>query len=177
MLQEAPTIRIDDRPPSRCAPPDRVTLRPVQRSDLPVLFEQQLDPESNRMAVSNPRSRAAFYAFWEGALGDEAVVARVIVVAGEIVGSISVFPSGAQDHVGYWIGRRHWGRGFATLALQRLLAEVPRRPLHACVARSNIASTRVLQRCGFVIIAYRMSVATERFPACEEAILVLNAPS
>ena len=52
--------------------------------------------------------------------------------------------------MGYWIGREFWGRGLATQALAELLGIVDARPLHAYVTKSNIASIRVLEKCGFV---------------------------
>jgi RimJ/RimL family protein N-acetyltransferase len=55
--------------------------------------------------------------------------------------------------VGYWIGREFWGRGLATRALAELLGMVNARPLHAYVAKSNVASIRVLEKCGFVEVA------------------------
>jgi hypothetical protein len=47
---------------------DRVRLRPVEPADLPRMFELQLDPESNRMAVTNPRTKEAFDALWQKSL-------------------------------------------------------------------------------------------------------------
>jgi RimJ/RimL family protein N-acetyltransferase len=55
-----------------------------------------------------------------------------------------------------------------------LLQEVTTRPLIATAATSNESSLRVLQRCGFVVEQVRQSPATERYPACEEAVLVLR---
>jgi RimJ/RimL family protein N-acetyltransferase len=79
-----------------------------------------------------------------------------------------------QDAVGYWIAREHWGRGIATRALGLLLEEVAIRPLHARAARTNAASIRVLERCGFRVTGYEHSPETERYPACEEAVLLLG---
>jgi hypothetical protein len=39
-----------------------VRLRDVMEDDLPLFFEQQLDPEANRMAAFAPRDRDAFLA-------------------------------------------------------------------------------------------------------------------
>jgi RimJ/RimL family protein N-acetyltransferase len=55
--------------------------------------------------------------------------------------------------LGYWIGRPHWGHGFATEAVRVLidaffaLTEHPR--LEACTRVVNPASRRVLEKCGF----------------------------
>lgn len=153
---------------------DRVTLRPVQSDDLPRMFEMQLDPESNRMAVTIPRTHEAFDLHWAKALGDPANTTRAVLLDGEMVGYISCFPMDGEDHVGYWIDRAYWGRGIASRALRLLLGEVTNRPLVAAAATSNGASLRVLQKCGFVVEGIRNSPATDRYPACEEAVLVLR---
>lgn len=55
-----------------------------------------------------------------------------------------------------------------------LLQEVAKRPLVATAATSNGASLRVLQKCGFVVERVHLSPATDRFPECEGAVLVLR---
>jgi RimJ/RimL family protein N-acetyltransferase len=91
-----------------------------------------------------------------------------------MVGYITCFALDHKHWIGYWIARQHWGRGIATRALQQLLGEVGVRPLHARAARSNAASIRVLERCGFEVTGYHMAPADDRFPACEEAVLRLD---
>jgi len=138
------------------------------------MFEMQLDPDSNRMAVTIPRTAEAFDSHWAKALDDPANTTRAILFDGEMVGYISCYPMDAQDHIGYWIDRAYWGMGIASRALHLLLAEVTKRPLVATAATSNGASVRVLQKCGFVVEEVRHSPATDRFPECEEAVLVLR---
>ena len=150
-----------------------VWLRPVQPCDLPRMYDMQLDPESNRMAVTIPRTGDAFDSHWAKSLNDPANTARAILVGEALVGYISCFPMDGQDHVGYWIDRAYWGMGIASQALRLLLQEVAKRPLVATAATSNGASLRVLQKCGFVVEQVRFSPASERFPECEEAVLVL----
>jgi RimJ/RimL family protein N-acetyltransferase len=151
-----------------------VRLRPVEPGDLPRMYEMQLDPESNRMAATVPRGREASDAHWAKVLGDPANTARAVLLDDQVVGYISCFPMDGQDHVGYWIDRAWWGRGIASRGLELLLREVGRRPLVAVAATGNGASLRVLQKCGFVIERVRQSPASERYPACEEAVLVLR---
>ncbi len=76
--------------------------------------------------------------------------------------------------IGYWIARDFWGKGIATHALALLLREVSLRPLYAHVATTNEASLRVLQKSGFVIERVQLSPADDRYPECEEAVLVLK---
>jgi RimJ/RimL family protein N-acetyltransferase len=138
------------------------------------MYDMQLDPESNRMAVTIPRTREAFDANWAKALNDPGNTARAILVGEALVGYISCFPMDSQDHVGYWIERAYWGMGIASRALRLLLQEVTKRPLVATAATSNGASLRVLQKCGFIIEQVRLSPASERYPECEEAVFVLR---
>jgi hypothetical protein len=149
-------------------------LRPVQPGDLPRLYEMQLDPEANRLAGTIPRGREAFDAHWAKALADSGNTTRAVLLDGQVVGYIACFPMDGQDHVGYWIDRVYWGRRIASRALRLLLQEVTKRPLVATVATGNGASLRILQKCGFVIEEVRRSPASERHPACEEAVLVLR---
>jgi RimJ/RimL family protein N-acetyltransferase len=153
---------------------DRVQLRPVGPDDLPRVFEWQLDPASNRLAATIPRTRGAFDAHWAEALSDPRVAARIVLLNDTPVGLISCFPRDGQDHVGYWIDRAFWGRGVATRSLHLLLSEVAHRPLVATASTGNAASLRVLQKGGFVVEEVRDSPATDRHMACEEAVLVLR---
>jgi len=153
---------------------DAVRLRPIEPGDLPRIFDRQLDPESNRMAMVIARTREAFDAHWAKILTDPRNTTRAIVVGDELVGYISCFPMDGDEHVGYWIDRAHWGRGIASSALHLLLQDVTHRPLVAAAATSNVGSLRVLQKCGFVVEKVRVSPASERFPECEEAVLVLR---
>ena len=80
-------------------------------------------------------------------------------------------PSGAVE-MGYWIGRPHWGRGFATeagLALVDIGRTLGLTRLEASHFIDNPASGRVLEKLGFEstgIVAPRMNCARgEEVPA------------
>ena len=152
-----------------------VRLRPVEPRDLPAFYEHQCDPEACRLAVANPRSPEDFRAHWQRILANENVRVYAIIADGELAGNINGYHADGSDLVGYWIDRAHWGRGIATRALELFLIAETRRPLHARVALTNARSRRVLERCGFRDIGHSMSQATERFPACEEAMFRLDA--
>ena len=127
-----------------------VVLREVVEDDLPILFEHQIDPVAYGMAGFTPRDRDAFMEHWRrNILGDASSEKRTIVCDGEVVGHVVCFDRDGKREVGYWIAREHWGRGIATEALSRFLAEIPERPLYAGVIRGNVASVRVLEKCGF----------------------------
>ncbi len=129
----------------------KIRLRDVTHDDLPRIYEMQLDLESNRIAVTIPRSEVAFDALWLNVLRDPNITAKVILADEVLVGHISCFKMDGLDSVGYWIDKEFWGKGIATQALELLLIEVTARPLYAQVATSNGASLRVLKKCGFMV--------------------------
>ncbi|RPJ44644.1 MAG: N-acetyltransferase, partial [Chloroflexi bacterium] len=57
-----------------------------------------------------------------------------------------------EREVGYWLGREFWGRGIATQALTAFLEQVTERPLFAHVAKHNLSSRRVLEKCAFAVV-------------------------
>ena len=81
-----------------------------------------------------------------------------IEVDGELAGGIGYIRKtdveriGAE--VGYWLGRPFWGRGIATAALRLLTAHAfaadpELRRLWAVPFARNVASARVLEKCGY----------------------------
>jgi len=136
-------------------------LRDVREDDLDVLFEQQREPEAVAMAVFPAREREAFDAHWRRILADEALVAFVIDVDGEVAGNVVSWEQDGRRLVGYWLGREYWGRGLATAALAELVQQLEVRPLHAWVAVTNGGSIRVLEKCGFVRVGEHTSDVEE----------------
>jgi RimJ/RimL family protein N-acetyltransferase len=132
-------------------PPDDVRLRDATFDDLPIFYEHQRDPVASEMAALPSRDLDAFMEHWTTRiLGDETGVAKTVLVGGRVAGNVLCFDHEGRREVGYWIGREFWGRGVATRALAALLAEVTERPIFAGVAKHNVASIRVLEKCGFV---------------------------
>ena len=128
----------------------RVSLRPVEDDDLPIFLAHQDDPVAAAMAAFPTRAPDAFYAHWAKIRADPLNVTRTIVADGKVVGDIVCWPGETGREVGYWIGRSHWGKGYATAALRLLLGEIEDRPMTAHVALDNIGSQRVVEKCGFV---------------------------
>ena len=153
-------------------------LRVVTASDLPVFFEHQCDPAACHMAAftaREPANRQAFDAHWTRILADASIVIRAIVVdvdAG-VVGHVLSYLEGGEREVSYWIGRPHWGRGVATQALRQFLAERAERPLYARAAKDNLASIRVLERCGFKACGEGRGFAEARGAEIEELVFRL----
>ncbi len=151
---------------------ETVTLRDVTEDDLPILFLHQIDPQATQMAAFPPRDQEAFTAHWTKILADPSCLKKLILFGDAIAGHVGSFERSGEREVGYWIDREYWGRGIATRALEIFLAEETRRPLHAHVAKHNIASLRVLEKCGFVPV--REESDSVRGETVEEIILVLG---
>ena len=150
-------------------------LREVVESDIPIFFEHQREPEANEMALFPARDERTFIAHWRKLLADEGVIKKTIVCDGRVAGNILCFERDGRREVGYWIGKEFWGRGLATSALAELLGEVATRPLYAVVATTNIASIRVLEKCGFAVAETRTELDEAWGGEVEELILELSA--
>ena len=141
-----------------------IHLRDVITSDLPIFFEQQLDPAATEMAGFPARDRDAFMAHWTKILADDSNILKTILYGDQAAGNIVSWEQSGEREVGYWLGREFWGKGIATQALALFLQQVTTRPLYAYVAKHNLASIRVLEKCRFKQIDERD----------EEVILILN---
>ena len=129
-----------------------ITIRTVHPSDLDVFYAHQLDPESLRMVGFVSRERDAFDAHWDKIQKAPQNINRTTVAEGRVAGYVACFPNEGHREVAYWLGREFWGQGIATQALRLLLVLVTERPINARVATHNLASIKVLQKCGFRLI-------------------------
>src|SRR3989304_109312 len=71
-----------------------VRLRAVADADLPIFFEQQLDPVAGQMAAfpaKNPADRDAFNAHWMKIRRDPAVMLRTVLADGRVAGYVGSF--------------------------------------------------------------------------------------
>ncbi len=157
---------------------DTMRLRAVEDDDLPVFFAQQLDAEARQMAaftVKDPTDRAAFLAYWRRNLANPTAIHRTIMVDGAVVGSVASYADEGRQEVTYWLGREYWGRGLATSALALFLRDVNTvRPIYGRVAKDNIPSRRVLEKCGFRVVGEERGFANARGTEIDELLLELR---
>lgn len=158
---------------------NELLLRDIVDDDLPIFFEHQLDREANFMAAftaKDPTDREAFTAHWRRILADETVVIKTIIFDGQVAGSVSSYEDEGKPEVTYWLGREYWGKGIATWALKELLTHHNQtRPIYARVAKDNLGSRRVLEKCGFLVIGESNGFANARGQEIEELLLELAA--
>ena len=81
----------------------------------------------------------------------------VIEVESDLVGVVSLRPiAGAQENLGYWIGRPYWGRGYATAAASAMIALafscLDLDLVTASHLSRNVASAQVLEKCGMSLL-------------------------
>lgn len=152
---------------------DQIHLRHVAVADLDDLFEHQCDPVACQMAAFPPRDREAFMTHWAKIMANAEVVARTIVVGDKVSGNVVCWQRSGELLVGYWLGRHFWGRGVATRALTDVVSLIPTRPLRARVAKQNLASIRVLEKCGFRVTGEDRAATPTGGDAVDELIYAL----
>jgi len=108
---------------------------PYKRSDARKFIKQAHD---------NFRKKAAYnFAITEKAGSD--------VIGGIGLGNLDWEDKKAE--LGYWLGRHYWGRGFTTEAVglftNYAFNNLKLHRIYACTFDKNIASQRVLEKCGF----------------------------
>lgn len=159
---------------------DTVQLRDVHNEDLPIFFDQQLDKEASYMAAfvpENTSERDGFNTRWTKILDNNNFQKKTILFNGQVAGNIMSFELFGTPGVGYWIGKEYWGKGIATKALSAFLDCEKTRPLYARAVKDNMASIRVLQKCGFKITGTDKGFANARGEEVEEVILRLDENS
>ena len=150
-----------------------ILLRDVEPGDLPIFFEHQRDPVAVALVVFRSRDKAEFDEHWAKILADDACLKKTIVADGQVAGNIGSFGRDGKREVGYWIDRTLWGRGIMSQALPAFLRLEQQRPLYAGVAPHNLASIRVLQKCGFTLC--QSAIDQEPELAGESHILLMLA--
>ncbi|MBN3929379.1 GNAT family N-acetyltransferase [Streptomyces verrucosisporus] len=147
----------------------QVRLRDVESADLEEFLTQEHDPEAVRRANFPPRERDAFMTHWRTrVLGDPTVLAQAVTVDGELAGNVVAWWDEGRRFVGYWLGRRYWGRGVGTRALELFLEREKARPLYADPFAGNTGSVRLLEKYGF------RRTETVRYGEHEHIVLVLD---
>ena len=154
-----------------------ITLRDVIEDDLHEFFKHQLDSAASHMAAftaKDPGDKAAFTAHWTKIRGDGTTKIKTILFKGDVSGHVASFMLFGKREITYWIGRKYWGNGIATKALSEFLRDEKMRPLYARAAKDNVASLRVLEKCGFVLSGHEKFFANARGAEIEETILELR---
>jgi [ribosomal protein S5]-alanine N-acetyltransferase len=141
----------------------RLLLRPLESFDAPLVYEYMQDKEiaANTLLIPYPYPEGAADNWIRGtrqAMEMEKTFTFGIVLRQEnrFVGAVGL--SIEEDHrrgeLGYWLGKRFWGQGYATEASRRMIQfgfEVMNlNRIYATYFAENIPSARVLEKCGML---------------------------
>lgn len=135
-------------------------LRAWRDDDLEALLEHADDPQVPRglsERFPHPYTRADGLAFLAGDVVDLDHPVLAIEIDSQACGSVAVRPGGGERahaaELGYWLGRRHWGRGAMSAVvgcyLDWVVPALGLLRVEANVLDSNPASARVLEKNGF----------------------------
>lgn len=139
-----------------------IRLRAYATSDIPRLVQLANNKNVSRYLVYTfPYPYTKRDAIWwvDKGAQENGAVTKAIEFNNEFVGSVGIQPqAGWKSHtaeIGYWIAEPYWGKGIATEALRQMtnlgMRELGLRKLFAPVLAPNIASMRVLEKCGYVV--------------------------
>jgi ribosomal-protein-alanine N-acetyltransferase len=139
----------------------RLVLRPYAPDDAPAVHAFVSDPEvaSTTAAIPHPYPQGAAEAWIATHAqrhedGEAVILAVTLRGTDELVGSIEIrlVPAHRRAELGYWIGRPHWGRGYATEASAALLRwafdTLDLHRVHGAHLGRNPASGVVLRKVG-----------------------------
>jgi RimJ/RimL family protein N-acetyltransferase len=133
----------------------RLVLRGLAKSDFDDLVAEVNDFAVTRMLarIPYPYSRADAEGFLASTGRDTSDLALMITGEGRVIGGIGLARIDRDCEFGYWLGRRHWGKGYATEAAHAFLAHayasLPIDAIHSGVFVDNPASLRVQEKLGF----------------------------
>jgi len=131
----------------------RLTLRPPRAGDLMAFHAIMRDARAMRYWSTLPHATPEVTEAWmAGTLGGgPACLDLVIEKDGALIGKAG---STRLPEIGYILHPDHWGHGYATEAMQTLIAHLWANTdwpaLTADIDPQNLASLRVLQKLGFV---------------------------
>jgi RimJ/RimL family protein N-acetyltransferase len=159
----------------------RLVLRPTLRSDVGRLVAEISDFEVSKMLarVPYPYRRGDAESFLAAvADGGGRDLPLAITLGDRVIGGIGLSGLRSEREFGYWLGRAHWGKGYATEAGWAFLAHVfdafDLDVIRSGVFVGNQASLRVQEKLGFEPIGTRMLHCLARGHALEHIDTILT---
>lgn len=141
----------------------RVLLRPLEEKDAKSLQENINDPDIYKYTLTIPHPYEMSHAEWWINHTQERIKEKKayelgieLKETGNIIGGMGIChidPAHDSAEVGYWLGKKYWGKGITTEALDLLMNfafnELKLHRLHANTFIDNIGSQKVLEKSGF----------------------------
>jgi RimJ/RimL family protein N-acetyltransferase len=135
----------------------RLTLRPPQPEDAKAIAALLNDIRiaQNTTRIPYPYALSDARAWLRAVNGKKGEATYLVTLAdATVIGACGVEPrDGRGPELGYWLGTRYWGEGYATEAARAVIdhafSELGCEELQSGARISNPASRRVLEKCGF----------------------------
>jgi RimJ/RimL family protein N-acetyltransferase len=155
-LLELPTQRSRER----CTPvleTERLILRAPTLGDAKAIAKLANDRRiaENTARIPHPYALTDAKEFISAVNDGGSELALLITLADEtVIGGCGIATvAGQNPEIGYWLGVRYWGQGYATEAVRALIDHAFQRldydVLHSSARVTNPASRRILEKCGF----------------------------
>ena len=135
----------------------RLVLRAPQLGDAKAIAALANDRRiaDNTSRISHPYRLSDAENWIIGATADmEGETYLITLPNGCVIGSVGFdLRDGPAPEIGYWLGTRYWGKGYATEAVRALIdrafTDLDHTAMQSCVRVTNPDSRRVLEKCGF----------------------------
>jgi ribosomal-protein-alanine N-acetyltransferase len=136
----------------------RLVLRPLGESDVPAIVAMLGDLAVSKMLARiphpfTPEDGQAYLAFARWRSVAQRGIEFGVAHRDRLIGAVGLNNLGGRSRIAYWLGRGHWGRGYATEAVGAVVAyafeTLGVRMLRAGVFVDNPASLHVLVKLGF----------------------------
>ena len=135
---------------------ERLHLRAPRLEDAKIVANLANDRRvaENTARVPHPYRRADAEDFIAAANRNGEAVFVVTLRDGALIGACGLMIDEREaPEVGYWLGAKYWGKGYATEAVRALIdhafTDLDCEALQAAARVTNPASRRVLEKCGF----------------------------
>ncbi len=146
--------------PERCIPvleTKRLILRAPRLGDAKAVTALANDRRiaENTARIPHPYRQADAESWIAGANAEPEGETYLITLGSVVIGGcgFDIRDDGPTPEIGYWLGARHWGKGYATEAVRALIdhafENLEYKALQSSVRVTNPASRRVLEKCGF----------------------------
>ena len=140
---------------------ERLILRPLTKEDAQDVFEWCSDPIVNKYLPYTLYENVNQVEEWIESIKDEEnTFAFVLKDSGKVIGSGSISMDTERNayELGYNINRNYWNKGYTTEASKGLIKwaydVLDAREFCANYATANVASGKVLEKCGFEFEKY-----------------------
>jgi RimJ/RimL family protein N-acetyltransferase len=161
-----PAEEVSSTPRERSIPvleTERLTLRAPRHEDVKAIAVLANDRRiaENTARIPHPYGVDDAEQFVATVNARDGEVCFVILLDGKLIGGCGIDPRDDAPELGYWLGARFWGRGFATEAVRAVIdhafGDLQHETLQAGARVSNPVSRRVLEKCAFQWTGVRLT--------------------